>query len=258
MVENKDSNEDSQPPKKAGLKTTNKKNWKSYFKDFFMLFLAVFCGFLAENYRESLSAQKIEKEYMISLIEDLKTDTTNLKTYIAFRKERSIIMDSLAAMMLSEERNHFGNQIYYLARQVFNEEPFIYSDGTMQQLKNAGNLRLIKKRNIVDELLKYEKKVRVLEEWDQNENKTKSTFREMGGKVFNSNDLNATMDANMKFVLPTTNPKLITDDFNTINELAFQIHFLSKMSLGNSNRAESLRKSAIELLRLVHEEYNLN
>ncbi|MBN3520953.1 hypothetical protein JYB62_13170 [Algoriphagus lutimaris] len=239
-------------------KTKEKRGLVSYLKDFFMLFLAVFCGFLAENYRESLSAQKIEKEYMVSLIEDLKTDTSNLKTYIAFRKERSKSMDSLAVMILSEERNQFGNQIYYLARQVFNEEPFIYSDGTIQQLKNAGNLRLIKKRNIVDELLNYEKKVRIVEEWDQNENKTKSTFREMGGKVFNSNDLNATMDANMKFVLPTTNPQLITDDFNTINELAFQIHFLSKMSLGNSNRAESLRKSAIELLRLVHEEYNLN
>ena len=26
----------------------HKKNWKSYFWEFFMLFLAVFCGFLAE------------------------------------------------------------------------------------------------------------------------------------------------------------------------------------------------------------------
>lgn len=239
-------------------KPKEKRGWASYLKEFFMLFLAIFCGFLAENYRESLSAQKIEKEYMISLMEDLKTDTTNLKSYISSMKERSKIMDSLAVMMLSDERNQYGNQIYFLARQVFNEEPFIYSDGTIQQLKNAGNLRLIKKRNIVDELLKYEKKVRILEEWDQNESKTKSTFREMGGKVFNSNDLNATMDATMKFVLPTTNPQLITDDFNTINELAFQIHFISKMSLGNSNRAESLRKSAKELLSLVHEEYNLN
>ena len=68
MLENKDSNKGTNPPEKAGIMTTNKKNWKSYFKDFFMLFLAVFCGFLAENYRESLSAQKIEKEYMVSLI----------------------------------------------------------------------------------------------------------------------------------------------------------------------------------------------
>jgi hypothetical protein len=249
--------EENEEPK-ATTPTQNARNWKSYFKEFFMLFLAVFCGFLAENYRESLSVQKIEKEYMLSLIEDLKTDTSNLQTYISFKKEKSILMDSLAKMMLSEERNFYGNQIYFFARQVFDEKPFVYSDGTIQQLKNAGNLRLIQKRNIVDELLNYEKKVKVMEEWDQNDSKTKSTFRELGGKVFNSNDLNETMDANMKFVLPTTNPQLITDDFSIINELAFQIHFLSKMSLGNSNRAESIRRDATDLLELIHTEYKLN
>jgi hypothetical protein len=243
---------------KASTPTQNPRNWKSYFKEFFMLFLAVFCGFLAENYRESLTVQKIEKEYMLSLIEDLKTDTSNLQTYIAFKKEKYYLMDSLAKMMLSEERNLYGNQMYYLARQIFNEVPFAYSDGSMQQLKNAGNLRLIKKRNIVDELLKYEKKARVLEEWDENDNKTKSTFREMGGRVSSSKEMNAALDANMRFVIPTTNPQLITDDFTTLNELSFQIHFLSKMSLGNSNRAESLRIDAAELLALIQTEYNLN
>ena len=208
-----------------------------------MLFLAVFCGFLAENYRESLSVQRIEKEYILSLIEDLKADTANLKTYISFKEEKSFLMDSLATLILMEERNLYGNQIYFFARQVFDEKPFIYSDGTIQQLKNAGNLRLIQKRIIVDELLKYEKKVRELETWDKNENQTKSTFREMGGKVFNSKELNETMDTKMRFIQPNTNPQLITNDFTIINELAFQIHFLSKMNLGNSYRAESIRKS---------------
>ncbi|MCL6257673.1 hypothetical protein M3O96_01145 [Aquiflexum sp. TKW24L] len=240
------------------LASGSKKNYKSYFKEFFMLFLAVFCGFLAENYRESLSVQKIEKEYILSLIEDLKTDTTNLSLYTSFRKEKSVLMDSLAGMILSEERSSVGNQIYFLARQVFNEQAFIYSDGTIQQLKNAGNLRLLRKRNVVNELLKYEKKVKVLEEWDENDNRTKSTFREMGGRVFHSAELNKTMDANMKFVMPTTNPKLITHDFGVINEIAFQIHYLSKMTKGNSLRAESLKSDAAHLLELIQMEYKLN
>ncbi|RAI86757.1 hypothetical protein [Algoriphagus yeomjeoni] len=240
------------------IKSLKKTNWKSYFKEFFMLFLAVFCGFLAENYRESLSAQKIEKEYIVSLVEDLKTDTTNLSGYISFRKEKSVLMDSLAGMILSEERSLLGNQIYFLARQVFNDQPFFYSNGTIQQLKNAGNLRLLRKRNVVNELLKYEKKVKVLEEWDENDNRTKSTFREMGGRVFHSSDLNATMDSNMKFVMPTTNPQLITDDFGIINEIAFQIHYLSKMTKGNSLRAESLKSDAVRLLELIHSEYKLD
>jgi hypothetical protein len=258
MEENQSTEIEKDLSNKDVINSLKKKNWKSYFKEFFMLFLAVFCGFLAENYRESLSAQKIEKEYILSLVEDLKTDTTNLSLYISFRKEKSVLMDSLAEMMLSEERSLMGNQIYFLARQVFNEQAFIYSDGTIQQLKNAGNLRLLRNRNVVNELLKYEKKVKVLEDWDENDNRTKSTFREMGGKVFNSTELNKTMDANMKFVMPTTNPQLITDDFRIINEIAFQIHFLSKMTKGNSLRAESLRSDAVGLLELIQKEYKLN
>ncbi|WP_323829084.1 hypothetical protein [Algoriphagus persicinus] len=258
MEENQASENEKDLSNKEVINTLKKKNWKSYFKEFFMLFLAVFCGFLAENYRESLSVNKVEKDYILSLIEDLKTDTSNLKAYITFRKEKSILMDSLAEMLLSEDRRLLGNQIYYLARQVFNDQPFFYSDGTIQQLKNAGNLRLLRKRNVVNELLKYEKNVKVLEEWDDNDNRTKSTFREMGGKVFHSSELNATMDSEMKFIMPTTNPQLITDDFSVINEIAFQIHYLSKMTKGNSLRAESLKSDAARLLDLIHSEYKLN
>ncbi|MCH6235750.1 hypothetical protein [Cognataquiflexum rubidum] len=258
MEENQSTEIEKDLSNKDVINSLKKRNWKSYFKEFFMLFLAVFCGFLAENYRESLSARNIEKEYIFSLIEDLKTDTTNLSLYISFRREKSVLMDSLAEMILSEERSLLGNQIYFLARQVFNEQAFFYSDGTMQQLKNAGNLRLLRKRNVVNALLTYEKKVKVLEEWDENDNKTKSTFREMGGKVFNSSELNKTMDANMKFVMPTTNPQLITNDFEVINEIAFQIHYLSKMTKGNSLRAESLKSDAARLLELIHSEYKLD
>ena len=38
-----------------------KKNWKSYFWEFLILFLAVFCGFLAENIRESSLERHKEK-----------------------------------------------------------------------------------------------------------------------------------------------------------------------------------------------------
>jgi hypothetical protein len=252
----KEQPEESHPPTEAA--SNSKGTWKSYFKEFFMLFLAVFCGFLAENYRESLTAQKVERDYILSLVEDLKMDTANLNGYIAFRKEKSVLMDSLAQIMLSKDRNLFGNQMYYLARQVFNDRAFFYSDGTIQQLNNAGSLRLISKRNVVNQLLNYEKKVKVLEEWDENDNRTKSTFREMGGRVFNSLELNNTMDAELKFVVPTTNPQLITDDFGVINEVAFQIHYLSKMTKGNSIRAEALRTDASKLLELIHSEYQLN
>ena len=47
-----------------------------------MLFLAVFLGFLAENEREHMIEHKREKQYIRTLISDIKTDTTNIQFVI--------------------------------------------------------------------------------------------------------------------------------------------------------------------------------
>ncbi|MGZ4011725.1 MAG: hypothetical protein ACXVLF_12280, partial [Flavisolibacter sp.] len=69
--------------------------WKHYFFEFFMLFLAVFCGFLAENLREEMVNHKREHGYMKSLAEDLKQDTVQLNKIIAALDVKLAYRDSL-------------------------------------------------------------------------------------------------------------------------------------------------------------------
>jgi hypothetical protein len=57
---------------------THKKKWGEYLLEFFMLFLAVFLGFIAENIREQSVERHREREYIFSMIEDLKTDSAFL------------------------------------------------------------------------------------------------------------------------------------------------------------------------------------
>src|SRR5690349_17420918 len=45
-----------------------KKIWH-YFFEFLMLFLAVFCGFIAENWREQLREHQREQEFIHSIVE---------------------------------------------------------------------------------------------------------------------------------------------------------------------------------------------
>src|SRR5574338_1328038 len=54
------------------------KRLKHYLFEFFMLFFAVFCGFLAENQREHIVERQREKQYMSTMLEDLKSDTAFL------------------------------------------------------------------------------------------------------------------------------------------------------------------------------------
>ncbi len=55
---------------------SSRKKWTHYFWEFFMLFLAVLCGFLAENQREHFVEHKREKAYMRTMIADLESDTS--------------------------------------------------------------------------------------------------------------------------------------------------------------------------------------
>jgi hypothetical protein len=50
---------------------TARKKWNHYFWEFLMLFLAVFCGFLAENWREHYIEKLRVKEYAGALVYDL-------------------------------------------------------------------------------------------------------------------------------------------------------------------------------------------
>src|SRR5579862_7702313 len=55
-----------------------KKNFKEYFLEFLMIFLAVTMGFFAESLRDYFGDREKENKYVYSLAEDLKKDTASL------------------------------------------------------------------------------------------------------------------------------------------------------------------------------------
>ena len=59
---------------------TERKKWTHYFWEFFMLFLAVTLGFFVENKREHYVEHQREKQYMVSMLEDLKKDTAQINS----------------------------------------------------------------------------------------------------------------------------------------------------------------------------------
>src|SRR4029078_8969649 len=65
---------------------THKKKWPEYLLEFFMLFLAVFLGFLAENYRETIVNKEKEHHYMQNMIADLKADTADVNFAIYYQQ----------------------------------------------------------------------------------------------------------------------------------------------------------------------------
>ena len=131
--------------------------WKHYFFEFLMLFLAVFCGFLAENFREHQIEKVREKEYMVSMVEDLVSDTAMLQSSIKRATAMERVLDSLKNNLYevdNVEKNVLG--IYRQNAEVTERLIVVsFSDKTTTQLRNAGGMRLIRKIKISNAISGY-------------------------------------------------------------------------------------------------------
>ena len=139
---------------------TARKKWTHYFWEFFMLFLAIFCGFLAENQREHFVEHQREKQFMRSLTEDLETDTIELHRAINIANTVSIFSDSVLMFLATYK---ISKQVPFtlatLVGKAGQNQFFINTDRTSSQLKNSGAMRLIRKKNVSDYILNYWKQI---------------------------------------------------------------------------------------------------
>ena len=133
-----------------------KKKPKDYFFDFFMLFLAVTLGFFVNNLNENLSERQREKQYMTSLINDLKIDTAEIQEIHSSIESLIGGIDSLMHILENKDQNNFTNNLYYYSFKYLNSAVFFTgSDRTISQLKSAGGLRLIQKKGESDNIVAY-------------------------------------------------------------------------------------------------------
>ena len=107
-----------------------KKGWR-YLFEFLMLFLAVFCGFLAENFRVQLSENNREKEYIHSIIEDIKSDTLESSLTLTQLNSIKTGIDSVLILLASpdviensNEHTCYGQKIWDWKFLFRTTEPF--------------------------------------------------------------------------------------------------------------------------------------
>ncbi len=132
-----------------------KKNWKSYFWEFLMLFLAVFCGFLAENQREHIIEHNREKQYMQSIYNDLKKDTAFNNRFRNVLSGYYKRLDSIKNMISSRQYLADPNNFYISAFRCRTNINFETQNSAYEQIKSSGNLRLIRKKGLSDSIANY-------------------------------------------------------------------------------------------------------
>lgn len=115
-----------------------------------MLFLAVFCGFLAENQREHYVEHHRAKEYAKSLLDDLKEDTAEIAggiRQISFMLSR---LDSCISIGLQYRgKPSVPGSFYYYSRLTMTAYTIDWNESTLTQLLQSGNLRYFRNKTLL-------------------------------------------------------------------------------------------------------------
>lgn len=134
---------------------TERKKFSHYLWEFLMLFLAVFCGFLAENFREHQVEKNRARQYMLSLYEDLKTDTARLNEMLLYDDDKIAALDDMEGCYDSISTNQLSTEcMTKLILHSRANRSFAITDRTITQLMNAGGFRILDKDD-ADRILNY-------------------------------------------------------------------------------------------------------
>lgn len=148
------------------------KNWKEYFTEFVMLFAAVTLGFFAENYREHQIEKNREIQFLQNIHYDLEQDLKEIEFITAFNIEKQLMNDTL--IMEYQKKGYQTNlsRFYYLLKNGVIRKFFDHSSSGFTQIKNAGGLRLIEDKSIIQKIIAIENTILLIdgvqESMDQN------------------------------------------------------------------------------------------
>ena len=230
-----------------------------------MLFLAVFCGFLAEYQLEHKIEKDREKQFIKQLYRDIKFDTISLKAVIQARKRKASLLDSLSILLVSGTLDNQKNDLYYFGRYAtrFYDVRFIPNDGTLQQLKNAGNMRLIHRSSSAVAIIQYDVELRNVLALFEQESTGREEYMKIASEIFDGSILDSMVSMDIENLStygqirrPGGNPS-----FNPNKEKLFQLRYLIHYLKGNNVlnlRADlDLLKKAESLLMILKKDYHL-
>lgn len=243
-----------------------KKTWKEYFWEFLMLFLAVFCGFLAEYQLEHMIEKQRANEFAISLKRDLITDTSNFNTSITSLKLCITKIDTIITF-LGDAKEVRENQpdIYRLSVYAYIFPNSEANESTLQQLLNSGSLRYFKNNDLVDSIKLYNEYVQSLNSFNNAITGFTLEFRKTQLKYIEINPILNFINHNNLLNGPEKeikteadffkNEKLLSTDMKTLKEYASWCA-LRKFYMANSlNRIKKVKKSAISVLQILNKNF---
>jgi hypothetical protein len=227
---------------------TPRKKWTHYVWEFIMLFLAVFCGFLAENQREHYVEHQREKQFIRSLTQDLKSDIIQSGETLNKLEKSKLGTDSIVMLLRTPGTANNSNQVYRLWSHYIGFADFFSNDRTLQQLKSSGSLRLIRKKVVSDSIMQYD---RVLKDYYGQD--------DLMSRVLGNQSIYYRLFDFIRLDTDSTNPVPLTVQGAGILNEAYSERKLWSFALSALiKRLRIVNETAVRTLDLIQHEYHLD
>jgi len=231
---------------------TPRKKWTHYFWEFFMLFLAVFFGFLAEVQVEHTIEHGRERNFMKTLIVDLRADVMALDSNEIKRTIREQQLDSLVKLLDPKDLQKNVKEIYRLADASDGYETFIRNDRTIVQLKYSGGMRLIRKDIVSEKIMDYDNYINSeIESNNRTEAGRIDHYKEIRFHLFDAGCYSRYSEGDTTGVL-----FFLPADRTDINSCTGAIFQVKRISATNRETGATVRAKAIQLINLIKKEYH--
>jgi hypothetical protein len=240
-----------------------KKNFKEYFLEFLMIFLAVTMGFFAETIREGISEHERAKTFAASMLKDLEADTAQLTSYRKYFDYAANNADTLMQLLTANDPKKIpSGKLYWFGLWGGAHRYFVPNDATFQQMKSSGSLRFFEKE-IGAGVAKYDRFCRLMQTDEEMVRDIYTEIRKSRAQIFDfryneiaNNISRANMISFNKQKIDSfiaSNPPLLNDDKVMFNQYVELVR--SRFMRTNVVYADSLLQQATGLIGQLKKEY---
>lgn len=234
---------------------SSRKKFRHYLFEFFMLFFAVFCGFLAEYFLEHTIENQREKQFIASMVKDLKDDTGRIRKVLEFNNKQLKGLDTMILMLYrGSTAPDSVNKVHRLYRTyALNYDRVVFNTRTLTQLKNSGSMRLIRNQSVSDSIMSYDAGIAGAElQFDV----VRDSWKEETAASYNLFDL-ADLYANGRFN-DSVQRKLLTTELKTIRSYASRLFMFAGVIRGYTNNISEQKALARRLIAYLEKQYHLD
>lgn len=198
---------------------------------------------------------------MKSLASDLENDTTNLNAGFPLKEERLKAIDSVFLFFkATPDAKLIPGSVYrHMARSNWDRH-YRRNSTTIDQLKNAGGLRLVRKKNVADSVAALDLQWTRMEFYREAYITMQNTGTGMNEKIFSANDLlqkyidNSTGNSMSKTMTDSLKIRINTQYLNEY------LNFLNHQKINtiqDERNYKNVEHSTERLITLIKKEYHL-